>query len=102
MNKNELKEVIESLLYQFAYYSKSCGGSLTTGGLSALEEGFEALDWDDPHLCQNRTCQIKDCVDEAKGGVNLKSGKYALVCHTHRSLAEYDNLELKEEIKNKK
>jgi hypothetical protein len=45
-----LKEAIEDLLRQFAYRGEKDGRLvLTTGGLSALEAGFAAIGWSDPH-----------------------------------------------------
>lgn len=40
--------VIEGLVWQFAYSNPD--GSIHHGGLSALEDAFEALGWESPYM----------------------------------------------------
>lgn len=44
----ELVVVIEGLVWQFAYSNPD--GSIHHGGLSALEDAFEALGWESPYM----------------------------------------------------
>ena len=51
----DLREALVDMCEQFAYSGDDGEGPmLYTGGLSALEDAFTALDWDDPHLCGTR------------------------------------------------
>jgi hypothetical protein len=49
-----LEQALESMCWQFAYRD---GDVLGTYGLSALEDAFSALGWDDPHLA---ALEVKD------------------------------------------
>lgn len=81
----DANDIIEDLLYQFAYRTKSNGRlALTTGGLSALEGGFSALGWDDPHLLPENECEQEGCHDEATCGKPTPAG-YKRLCYTHYS-----------------
>lgn len=47
---SDVERTIDALIgmvQQFAFRTDK--GALWTGGLSALEEAFEVLDWEDPH-----------------------------------------------------
>ena len=47
--RDELREALISMLWQFAYYGTRDGiAVMHTGGLSALEDAFSALDISDP------------------------------------------------------
>lgn len=46
-----MRDALESMVYQFGYEAVKRGRpAIMTGGLSALEEAFEALGWDDPYM----------------------------------------------------
>lgn len=77
-----LREALESMVWQFAY--RSDHGTLYSGGLSALEEAFEVLDWNDPHkvdpadLCDEPGCRrFPTCGTTTPGG-------YRSTCSQHR------------------
>ena len=82
------EEVIEDLLLQFAYRT-STGGRLAlgTGGLSALESGFGALGWDDPHLIPDYECERDGCHKEATCGTPTPDG-YKRLCGNHYTEAQ--------------
>ena len=62
MDAERLKDALEDMVYQFGYRSviggKRC---FTTGGLSALENAFEALGWDEGHVVEDGGCEIEGC-----------------------------------------
>jgi hypothetical protein len=77
------EDVIEALLFQFAYRAEKDGRLvLCTGGLSALEAGFEAAGWDDPHQIPELECETDGCHREATCGVPTPSG-YKRLCGDH-------------------
>jgi len=78
-SNDELMEIIETLVNQFAYRSSK---GLNTGGLSALEIGFETLGWDDPHFDKFYICQIDGCKEPHTCGTPTPDG-YKLVCVEH-------------------
>ena len=46
-----VREALEVMVYQFAYDTVKDGQpALMTGGLSALEDAFDVLGWDDPYI----------------------------------------------------
>lgn len=56
------RDALESMVWQFAYRDTVDGKiALTTGGLSALEGAFSALEWDDPHFVDDGGCEIAGC-----------------------------------------
>lgn len=79
------KSALESMIYQFGYHGvkdgKPCIG---TGGLSALEEAFAVLQWDDPQFIpeQENTCEIEGCMEEPTSGQRWNE-LYLLLCHNH-------------------
>lgn len=79
----DLESALESMVYQFAYYGK---GVMSTGGLSALEEAFEVLGWDDPHPMPERMqCYDESCAELATAGEKFPDGVYRRTCWTHRA-----------------
>lgn len=80
------REAIEDLIMQFGYRTKKGGRlAVTTGGLSALEEGFRILGWDDPHPITDLECERDGCHDEATCGTPTPDG-YKRLCYHHYSL----------------
>lgn len=76
-------EIIQDLVEQFAYVIKKDGHIyLSTGGLSALEEGFAYLKWDDPKPAPELECQADGCTEEATCGTPTKDG-YKWFCSKH-------------------
>jgi hypothetical protein len=77
------EEVIEDLLFQFAYRGVKDGRLvLTTGGLSALEGGFAWLGWDDPKPIPEFECQAEGCHKDATTGRPTPEG-YKRLCFEH-------------------
>jgi hypothetical protein len=63
--RDELKEALISLMWQFAYYgTKNNVAVMHTGGLSALEDAFSALGLSDPITVENFEAAIKNTKDE--------------------------------------
>jgi hypothetical protein len=82
-HEEELKEALHSMVWQFANVGKKKGRLvLHTGGLSALEEAFSALGWDDPHPCPERECEYPRCHEEATCGTPTAKG-YKRCCFKH-------------------
>lgn len=81
-----LRETIEDLVLQFSCKTTMDGvPALTTGGLSALEGAFRALEWDDPHPYPEGACWVEGCgawatcVGPMPGG----SGEFVYLCARH-------------------
>ncbi len=83
----EIKEALESMVWQFGYRGvKNKKPVIHTGGLSALEEAFEALGWDDPHYLpeEGYTCEVVGCMEPDSAGVHWGDDKlYLRLCHEH-------------------
>ena len=89
------KETIEDLLIQFAYRGLKDGRLvLTTGGLSALENGFRVLGWANPHPIPEYECDHDGCHKEATCGTPTKDG-YKRLCSNHAgNIPEESNVSL--------
>jgi hypothetical protein len=74
------KEVVEGLLHQFAYDGP--GPVLSTGGLSALEDGFEFVGWRDPHPIPESCCDEPGCTERISCGWPSPEG-YRKTCSKH-------------------
>jgi hypothetical protein len=74
-------DALESMVQQFAYEVDG-PPRLSTGGLSALEEAFEVLEWDDPHPVPERGCQMPGCEQMGTCGTPTPDG-YKRVCGDH-------------------
>jgi hypothetical protein len=86
----ELQDGLESMVCQFAYWSEGVGG-YTTGGLSALEEAFEVLGWEDPHPAPDARCDEPGCMKQPTCGTPkyqgvgaADGGEYRWTCLDHR------------------
>lgn len=80
-----LKESVLDMVIQFGYYSKVHGRlHITTGGLSALENAFSGLGWEDPHPYPQGECEYPKCHAHATCGTPTKDG-YKHVCGEHFS-----------------
>ena len=75
-------EALDSMVRQFAYWSDVAGG-YTTGGLSALEDAFEVLGWDDPQPAPEARCDEPRCMKQATSGTPARTG-YRHTCYPHR------------------
>lgn len=81
-------DVIEDLVRQFGCYGRYNGRlCLNTCGLSALEQAFAFLGWNEPRPVPESECQIADCYENATTGAPTEDG-YKRMCGDHyRALA---------------
>jgi hypothetical protein len=92
IKKQNMKEVIEDLIYQFAYHEVIDGKpALYAGGVSALERAFDALEWDNPHFIQEEgnTCEIEGCMEEPSSGQTW-GDCYLSLCLKHGRMKRED------------
>ena len=83
MTEAEWREIVEDLMFQFAYRGHDKGGRyLWTGGLSTLEGAFAALGWVNPHRIEEYGCQWPGCTDWATCGTPTPDG-YRNYCGKH-------------------
>lgn len=83
-----VKDALESMVWQFGYRGVKNGKPIIwTGGLSALEEAFEVLGWEDPHYlpdAEGYCCEIKGCVEPDTCGTHWgDSPLYLRLCSKH-------------------
>lgn len=90
-----LEAALENMVRQFAVWSDLAGGYVT-GGLSALEEAFDALGWEDPHPAPEARCQAPRCTRQATCGTPVEGGKYLRLCGEDYDYATEDLLDLPE------
>ena len=90
---NRYKESLTSMVWQFGYRGVKDGKpAIHTGGLSALEDAFEALGWDDPHYLpdtEGYCCEMVGCVEPDVSGTTW-GGLYLRLCRKHSKDA-FDN-----------
>jgi len=82
---DEIKAALESMVWQFGYRgTKNSKLMIWTGGLSALEEAFEALGWEDPHYVDDESmeCDIERCHEWCSSQMHW-DGIYVLMCSNH-------------------
>ncbi len=78
---DEMREALEDLTRQFAF--RNDRGQEHTGALSALEQAFDVLGWDDPHDCEPwQVCDEPDCKRPVTCGTPTPKG-YRHTCGTH-------------------
>ena len=96
---NIYKEALESMVWQFAYRGTREGKPiLYNGGLSALEEAFGTLGWENPHVLEDSasmdgvTCDVAGCMEftVAQGGMWADTGYWCL-CEKHSPLSRQGN-----------
>jgi hypothetical protein len=77
------EKALEDMVRQFAHEcSKDGRPAYGTGGLSALEEAFSVLRWNDPQPALDRECQAAGCHKWASCGVPTRDG-YRWLCGDH-------------------
>ena len=89
----KLEQALESMLVQFGYRGvKGNRPIICTGGLSALEEAFDAMGWDDPHYLpeEGYTCEIEGCMEEPVCGGSW-GDLYLSLCSLHYMDRELGN-----------
>jgi hypothetical protein len=69
-----LRDALEAMVRQFAYWTDGKGGSLWTGGLSTLEDAFDLLGWDDPHPVPDMACDEPGCSKQGTCGWPSENG----------------------------
>lgn len=84
-----VRAALEEMVYQFGYEAVKDGQpAIGTCGLSALEDAFEALGWDDPHIIENPVwCDAPvepRCPNRTTSGTPTPEG-YKRFCHKHFS-----------------
>ncbi len=79
-------ETIEGLVVQYAPWDHGVGG-FQTGGLSALQDAFDALGWDDPHPYPAGRCEEPGCMRQRSCGMPAPDG-YRWLCGEHYRLVE--------------
>lgn len=83
------RDALESMVWQFAYRSTRAGKLiLGSGGMSALEQAFEVLGWDDPYEVPDENgviCEWADCRKWASTGIPFRDGPYLRLCGDHYS-----------------
>lgn len=77
---DKLRASLEGMCRQFAFWS-STGGHMT-GGLSVLENAFDLLGWDDPHICPEAQCDEPGCKEQITCGTPTADG-YRNTCWPH-------------------
>lgn len=81
-----IRDALESMVWQFAYRRAENGFPvLATGGLSALEEAFAALGWeDDAHVVDEEcACDVGGCPEWSTGGAYWGDDNHLRLCHKH-------------------
>lgn len=83
----DCKEALEGMVWQFAHHGQKGGKAvLHTGGLSALEDAFEALGWEDPHVVDEGLwlCDVEGCLGWTTAqGMCWQAGGYWHTCTEH-------------------
>lgn len=80
-----LREALESMVMQFAYWVEGPTGGYWTGGLSALEDAFAVLGWDDPHPAPEAECDEPGCHKQSSCGTPVPMPtRYRRTCGDHR------------------
>jgi hypothetical protein len=82
---NKYKEALEIMVWQFGHRVVSSGRlAIICGGLSALEEAFDALGWDSPHYINEPSmeCDVKGC-HNWRGAQIEWDGFYSCICDEH-------------------
>jgi hypothetical protein len=76
-----LRAALEGMVYQFGYQTE--GPAVYTGGLSALEEAFSVLGWDDPHPVSDWAgCEVEGCREWNSSGQRW-GDLYLHLCFRH-------------------
>lgn len=84
----EIKEALESMIWQFGYRGVKDGKPIIgTGGMSALENAFDALGWNDPYFIDEveNTCEIDGCMEEPSSGTHWGE-LYLSLCYKHSKM----------------
>ncbi len=82
---SKYKDALEGMVWQFGYrvtFRERL--AITNGGLSALEEAFDALGWNNPHYIDDASmeCDIEDCHQWRSPQIHW-DGVYVMICSQH-------------------
>ena len=84
---NKYRQALENMVFQFGHRGVKKGKPMIGSGcLSALEEAFEALGWDDPHFLpeEGYTCEVVGCMEADTCGTSWGNNKlYLRLCSKH-------------------
>jgi len=75
----QFRAALESMCKQFAFWGSP---GLWTGGLSALEQAFDALGWDETHPSPELVCSEEGCNERVTCSTPATDG-YRLTCSKH-------------------
>ena len=79
----ELQAALIGMVEQFAFWSEVDGGCFWTGGMSALEDAFDALGWPgDLHPAAQLACDVDGCSHRVSCGWPSPDG-YRRTCGQH-------------------
>lgn len=83
---DELRAALEAMAFQFGQRANTTEGpKLGTGGLSALEQAFDVLGWEDPRDVDGElACDIEGCLRWSESGL-WWGDLYLRLCGTHTS-----------------
>jgi len=94
---NKCRDALEAMVWQFGYQGVRDGKPIIwTGGLSALEEAFEALGWEDPRFVEDSDaiCDVEGCPEwTVSQGVAWEDTGYWHICHKHSAAARNNELQ---------
>jgi len=82
----KLRGALIGMVRQFGHWSDEAGGYMT-GGLSALQDAFEALRWSDPRPEPEDRCEAPGCTKQRSSGMPTPDG-YRWLCYEHYRLVE--------------
>jgi len=85
---SDLRESLESMVWQYGFRGVRDGKPVIhTGDMSALEEAFEALGWEDPHPVPDvdgLVCDVEGCMEPVSDqGYSWSWTGYWMVCGNH-------------------
>lgn len=78
-----LREALEAMVRQFAFWCETGAGGYVTCGMSVLADAFEALGWDEPHPAPEDACGVEGCSRQATCGTPVEGGRYLRCCGVH-------------------
>ncbi|HSW43519.1 MAG TPA: hypothetical protein VLM76_13510 [Patescibacteria group bacterium] len=76
------REALVEMVRHFGYWSSAVGG-YCAAGMSALEDAFDVLGWDDPHPFPEDRCDEPGCLGQATCGWPTRDGRYRRTCGGH-------------------
>lgn len=73
---------LEDMVRQYAGWDARVGG-YSTVCMSALEDAFDVLGWDDPHVDEDAQCDEPGCLRQASCGWPVNADTYRTTCGEH-------------------